>query len=69
MVQQLHWTGDDTNLQGDSDWAGDPQDMKSTSGGGIMRSGHCIKAWSTSQSVLDLSSQVAELYAMTKVPV
>ena len=43
MVQQFHWTGDDTNLQGDSDWAGDPQDMKSTSGGVIMRSGHCIK--------------------------
>ena len=54
MVQQFHWTGDDTNLHGyaDSDWAGDRQNMKSTSGGVIMWSGHCIKAWSTSQSAL-----------------
>ena len=43
--------------------------MKSTSGGVIMRSGHCIKAWSTSQSALALSSGEAELYAMTKVAV
>ena len=34
-----------------------------------MRSGHCIKAWSTSQSALVLSSGEAELYAMTKVAV
>ena len=54
MVQQFQGYAD-------SDWARDPQDMKSTSGGVIMRSGHCTKAWSTSQSVLALSSQVAEL--------
>ena len=69
MVKQFHWTGDDTFLQGDSDWAGDPQDMKSTSGGVIMRSGHCTKVWSTSQSVWALSSGEAELYAVIKVPV
>ena len=34
-----------------------------------MRSGHCIKAWSTSQSALALSSGEAELYVMTKVAV
>ena len=45
VQQQFHWTGDDTDLQGyaDSDWARDRQNMKSTSGGVIMRSGHCIK--------------------------
>ena len=71
MVQQIHRAGDATNLHGyaDSDWAGDRQNMKSTSGGVIMRSGHCIKAWSTSQSALALSSGEAELYAMTKVAV
>ena len=71
MVQQIHWACDATNLHGyaDSDWAGDRQNMKSTSGGVIMRSGHCIKAWSTSQSALALSSGEAELYAMTKVAV
>ena len=31
--------------------------------------GHCIKAWSTSQSALALSSGEADLYAMTKVAV
>ena len=71
MVQQFHWTGDDTKLQGhvDSDLAGDRQNMKSTSGGVIMRSGHCTKAWSTSQSALALASREAELYAMTEVAV
>ena len=71
MVQQFHWAGDDTNLHGyaDSDWAGDRQNMKSTSGGVIMWSGQCIKAWSTSQSALALSSGEAELYAMAKVAV
>ena len=43
--------------------------MKSTSGGVIMWSGQCIKAWSTSQSALALSSGEAELYAMAKVTV
>ena len=71
MVQQFHWASDDTNLHGyaDSDWAGDRQNMKSTSGGVIMWSGHCIKAWPISQSALALSSGEAELYAMTKVAV
>ena len=69
MVQHCHWTGDDTNLQGHvgSDLAGDGQNMKSTSSGVIMRSGHCMKAWSTSQSALALASREAELYAMTEV--
>ena len=68
MVQQFYWAGDDTNHHGyaDSDWAGDRQNMKSTSGGVIMWSGHCINAWSTSQSAMALSSGEAELYAMTK---
>ena len=71
MVQQFHYTGDDTNLQGyaDSDWAGDCQNTKSTSGGVIMRSARCRKARSTSQSALALSSGEADLYAMTKVAV
>ena len=71
MVQQFHWAGDDTNLHchADSDWAGDRQNMKSISGGVIMWSGHCIKAWSTSHSALASSSGEAELYAVTKVAV
>eukprot|EP00974_Lingulodinium_polyedra_P089288 8657352-Lingulodinium_polyedra.AAC.1 len=41
--------------------------MKSTSGGAIMWGSHCLKAWSTSQSTVALSSGEAELYAMTKM--
>ena len=68
---QFHWAGDDSNLHcyADSDWAGDRQNMRSTSGGVIMWSGHCIMAWSASQSALALSSGEAELHAMTKVAV
>ena len=71
MVQQFRWTGDDTNLQGyaDSEWAGDCQNMASTSGGEIMRSGQCRKALTTSQSALALSKGVAELFAITNVAV
>ena len=61
--------GKSTKLEGfgDSDWAGDKGSMKSTSGGAIMLGAHCIKAWSTSQNNIALSSGEAELYAMTKV--
>ena len=43
--------------------------MKSTSVGVIMWSGHCVKAWSTSQSELALSSGETEMHARTKVAV
>ena len=61
MVQQFHWTGD-TNLKGyvDTDWPRDRQNMKFTSGGVIMWSGHCVKACSTSQSALSSSSGETE---------
>jgi len=47
LVQSFAWADlQDLHLQGfaDSDWAGDRQDMKSTSGGVIMWGGHCLKA-------------------------
>ena len=48
----------------DSDWAGDVETRKSTSGGLIMLGDHCIKSWSTTQSVPALSSCEAEYYAL-----
>ena len=71
LLQEFHRAGDDTNLHGyaDSDWAGGRQNMKSTSGGVLMWSGHCIKARSTSQCAVALSPGEAELYAVTKVAV
>eukprot|EP00973_Karenia_brevis_P089429 12397718-Karenia_brevis.AAC.1 len=50
----------------DSDWAGCPTTRKSTSGGTAQIGKHLIKAWSSSQSVIALSSGEAELYALTK---
>ena len=50
----------------DSDWAGDRQSRKSTSGGCSMLGNHLIKSWSSNQSIIALSSGEAELYAITK---
>ena len=71
LVQHFKWAEHDVSIEGfaDSDWAGDKATMKSTSGGVVMWGPHCIKAWSTSQSTLALSSGEAELYAMTKMAV
>ena len=50
----------------DSDWAGCKASRKSTTGGAIMIDGHLIKAFSSTQAVIALSSGEAELYAMVK---
>ena len=52
---------------GDSDWAGDKSGMKSTSGGAVFLGKSMLKSWSSSQSVIALSSGEAELYAMMKL--
>ena len=71
LVQHFPWGDKIDVLEGfaDSDWAGDKNTLKSTSGGAILIGGHCLKAWSTSQNTIALSSGEAELYAMTKVAV
>ena len=51
---------------GDSDWAGCRRTRKSTSGGLIKLGGHVLKAWSSTQGVISLSSGEAEYYAMLK---
>ena len=50
----------------DSDWAGDKVSRKSTSGGIAFRGKHCIKSWSSNQTIIALSSAEAELYALLK---
>ena len=52
---------------GDSDWAGEKPGRKSTSGGAVMLGGSMLKSWSTSQSVIALSSGEAELYALMRL--
>ena len=71
IVQEFPWESHVLELTGfaDSDWAGDRQTLKSTSGGAIMWGKHCLKTWSSSQSTTALSSGEAELYAVTKAAV
>jgi len=50
----------------DSDWAGCTRTRKSTSGGVMMVGAHAIHHWSSTQSVVALSSAEAELNAVVK---
>ena len=50
----------------DTDWAGCPRTRKSTSGGCIMMNSHCIKAWSSTQSSVALSSGEAEFAGVVR---
>ena len=50
----------------DSDWAGDRETGKSTSGGIVMIGSHLIKCWSRTQDGVTLSSAEAELVALGK---
>ena len=50
----------------DSDFAGCRRTAKSTSGGIVMRGGHHIKSWSSTQKKVTLSSAEAELAACIK---
>jgi hypothetical protein len=50
----------------DSDWAGCRRTRRSTSGGLVMVGAHCIKAWSSTQAPIALSSAEAEYYAMVE---
>ena len=54
------------NVWVDTDYAGCRRTRKSTSGGMILLGGHVIKAWSTTQNVIALSSGEAEYYGMVK---
>ena len=53
-------------LYTDSDWAGDKETRRSTSGGCLMLGQHVISHWSKSQSNIALSSGEAELNAAVK---
>ena len=48
----------------DSDFAGCINTRKSTSGGAIIFGSHCIQSWSSTQSVIALSSGEAEYYSL-----
>ena len=50
----------------DADWAGDQSSRKSTSGGLLQFGSHTIKPWSSTQSVIALSSGKNEFYSIVK---
>ncbi len=50
----------------DSDWAGCKATARSTSGGAARLGWHPVKTWSTTQTVVAMSSGEAELYSLTK---
>ena len=50
----------------DSDWAACKESRKSTSCGCIMLGSHLLRAWSSTQAIIALSSGEAEYYALLK---
>ena len=54
------------DLYADTDYAGCTRSRKSTNGGCAMRGAHCLRTWSSTQSVIALSSGEAEYYGLTK---
>ena len=58
--------GNEVKIVVDSDWAGCSQTRQSTNGGCIMVGDVCLKAWSTTQRVVALSSGEAEYNAAVK---
>ena len=68
VVQKFPWQDSELEIRvyTDADWAGCKVSRKSTSGGVIMRGGHCIKFWSKTQSSVVTSTAEAELVAMVK---
>jgi len=50
----------------DTDFAGCRSERKSTSGGLVMHGSHCLKSWSSTQSIIAGSTGEAEYYGLVK---
>ncbi len=67
VVYEYNWQNyEDIIVYVDTDWAGCFKTRKSTSGGAIMRGGHLLKHWSSTQQTIALSSGEAELKGIVK---
>ena len=69
FMEVMPFGSEDSQVLGvfvDSDWAGCASTRKSTNGGAVMWNGICLKTWSTTQTVIALSSGEAEYYAAVK---
>ena len=68
VIWKFRYQGDcdQVTVYSDSDWAGCRRTSRSTSGGAIVRGSHCIRAWSSTQKFVTLSSAEAELMAAVR---
>ena len=67
LVFKMPWQeADMVDVYSDTDWAGCARTRKSTSGGCVMLGRHLIKSWSSTQSLVSLSSGEAEFYGVVK---
>ena len=66
MYKYCWQVADHIDVYSDTDWAGCIRTRKSTSGGCVMLGSHLIKAWSSTQSSIFLSSGEAEFYGVVK---
>ena len=68
VVLYLGWqrTPSIMSVYSDSDWAGCIRTRRSTTGGALMRGGHVLKTWATTQPTIALSSAEAELIAAVR---
>ncbi len=67
LVFKYPWqTADKVEVYSDTDWGGCAKTRKSTSGGGLLLGRHLIKSWSSTQSLVSLSSGEAEFYGVVK---
>ena len=69
VINLFPWQAPQTQILGmcDSDWAGCVKTRKSTSGGMLMSGRHMLCHWSSTQTVVALSSAEAELNAAVKM--
>jgi hypothetical protein len=68
LVWHYGWQKKATRIDvwSDSDWAGCVRTRRSTTGGALMRGGHVLKIWTTTQATIALSSAEAELIAAVR---
>ncbi len=67
LVFKYPWqTAEKVEVYSDTDWGGCAKTRKSTSGGGLLLGRHLIKSWSSTQSLVSLSSGEAEFYGVVK---
>ena len=67
LVYKFPWqSATHIEVYSDTDWAGCPRTRKSTSGGAVMIGSHTIRTYSSTQTLVSLSSGEAEYYGLVK---